>query len=235
MNGVAATVAAADARRGTLALVVMAGCGRIGFGDDNVTGDCQRLPIIYRDFLDSHPDFGFVNAVLDPNIVAVQLGDDGLPSFDQSGTHPSINSASSFLDWYRDRPENKRVDDVLERTGDSYGSAAFFPLDGLGFATDPMAHNYLFTALTRGRFVVEPGQTLMLSSDDDAWLFVNRRLAIDLGGVHVVDSRTFAIDDLGLDAGMTVDVDLFYAERGPVEAQLILQLGGIGCLTGRRY
>jgi fibro-slime domain-containing protein len=57
-----------------------------------------------------------------------------------------------------------------------------------------------------------------VTSDDDAWAFINGHLAIDMGGLHssLTDSVTLTpatASNLGLVDGGTYTLDVFKAER----------------------
>jgi fibro-slime domain-containing protein len=85
------------------------------------------------------------------------------------------------------------------------GSPVWFPADGLtpfspsSTATIPgyydpawpiesgsPMHNFSFTTEVRFWFKYDASQTytLSISGDDDIWVFVNKRLAVDMGGIH---------------------------------------------------
>jgi fibro-slime domain-containing protein len=66
-------------------------------------------------------------------------------------------------------------------------------------------------------FPYRGGEVFTFKGDDDVWLFVNGRLAIDLGGVHGVMTGTVDLDQsaasLGITPGQTYRMDIFHAER----------------------
>lgn len=154
-----------------------------------------------------------------------------------------IESALTFADWYNDVPgTNETIESTLELTEsgtgtyvfDSAGTPGFFPLDGLGFNEQTQGHNYHFTTEAHMRFGYQAGQTFTFSGDDDLWIFVNDKLALDLGGLHGPLTATLDFDAqaaaLGIIAGNTYNMDIFHAERHTSASNFRIETN-ISCFT----
>ena len=61
--------------------------------------------------------------------------------------------------------------------------------------------NYSFTSELRYFFQYKGGETLTFSGDDDVWVYVNGRLAVDIGGLHSQKNGQVLLGDDGSGAG----------------------------------
>ncbi|WP_244923988.1 DUF4215 domain-containing protein [Enhygromyxa salina] len=94
-------------------------------------------------------------------------------------------------------------------------------------------HNFHFTTEVVYWFQYNAATTAQLdfTGDDDVWVFVNRRLAVDLGGVHVPESGSVTINaasagTYGLTDGEVYQIVVFHAERKQDGSSFRLTLDG---------
>lgn len=101
--------------------------------------------------------------------------------------------------------------------------SGFEGVDGSGKYSNKAFHNYGLSMKIQANFVYVPGQYFEFLGDDDVWVFIDGRLAVDIGGVHDRRSRAVNLDTIGrstgdtLVPGETYNFDIFYTERYKVE------------------
>jgi fibro-slime domain-containing protein len=221
---------------------ILAACGGNGGGgggggdDDNdgvdaplLTG-CGVLNASIRDFTVAHPDFEKVIGVAEQGIMRDQLDADHKPVYARAGASGSVSGPDSFNQWYRDVPGvNQRIEVQLPMVENPPGTYTFddqdfFPIDGRGLGGEVMGHNYLFTTEVQASFTYRGGERFLFNGDDDVFVFINDRLALDLGGVHEAQEAEIDFDakaaQLGIQVGNTYSFSLFHAERHTVESHM---------------
>jgi fibro-slime domain-containing protein len=84
---------------------------------------------------------------------------------------------------------------------------------GSGFHLDTCMHNYSFAMKISTQFKYAKGQSFEIIGDDDFWIFINNKLALDYGGIHDKIEGAINLDTLGLKEGNVYPFHIFYAER----------------------
>jgi fibro-slime domain-containing protein len=182
----------------------------------------------------------------DRGIVQMMLGTDGKPVYQTATpTTATTHGKADFDEWYNDvAGMNIDVPYPIPLTADGdaglYGydslvsgvplsatnaTNEFFPIDdgtkyATAFGNQGKPHNYSFTTEIHTVFTYGGGETFSFSGDDDVFVFINKVLAIDLGGVHNREMMSVALDSLGLVKGQEYPLDLFGAERHTTESNV---------------
>ncbi len=192
------------------------------------------LTATIRDFHNSFPDMDH-DGIAETGIVADTLGSDDKPVYAHDGPTATVSGPDSFNQWYRDVPGvNVSTTMAIPLSASSaqpdvygYRNTSFFPIDNQLFGNEGLAHNYSFTAEIATFFHYNGGETFTFSGDDDVFVFINRTLAIDLGGIHSSLSASVDLDQqaarLGIAKGGVYSMHIFFAERHPVGSDFVLQ------------
>ncbi|MDX2051518.1 MAG: DUF4215 domain-containing protein [Polyangiaceae bacterium] len=204
-----------------------------------------------------HPDFeeyagdarttGLVNATLGADGKPVYTGrcEVGSPNIGNEARCPydeQTTNKAAFDQWYRDVPAvNMTYVQKLTLTRQPNGTYlfpddTFFPLDGRGWVAQNKedvyeTHNFGFTSEIIYWFEYKGGEVLSFTGDDDVWVFINGKLAVDIGGLHGPDTQSVTLNatkamQLGLTVGNVYEVVLFHAERHTFLSTFNLTLAG---------
>jgi len=223
-------------------------------GSNGDGGSCMpNLTGRLRDFVNkpgfmpsSALDDDFENEIGDDRgMVETDLGSDLKPVYahGDAGT-ATTHGATQFDWWYRDTTgKNIAYAFTVPLTAgaggvQSYDNQEFFPLDGRGWndeyvADDGKLHNFSFTFELHTTFGYKGGEVFTFIGDDDVFVFINKKLVVDLGGVHGAETKSITLDTLATDdasktpvpltVGTTYGLDIFYNERHTVSSHFRME------------
>ncbi len=144
-----------------------------------------------------------------------------------------VQNAQTFAQWWEDAPgvNLSSVCDLTFRLEESTGNyvfnsatdpeygplGGFFPIDNelYGNSGGVPDHNFHFTFEAHGTFTYDEDadQFFHFKGDDDVWVFIDKKLAIDLGGVHMQQEQYIDLNRMGLVDGEEYSIDFYFAER----------------------
>jgi fibro-slime domain-containing protein len=112
-----------------------------------------------------------------------------------------------------------------------YDATATWPFD-LDAAGNKRLHNFSFTSEVRYWFLYDKTKTYTLDfvGDDDVWVFINKKLAVDLGGIHTPVDGSIVIGANG--NGTTTVTATYPLSPPPVAAH---QATTLGLQNGQAY
>jgi fibro-slime domain-containing protein len=197
------------------------------------------LRAVARDFTQAHIDFGEEKPKpwKDPGLyqgqVLPDIGADRKPVINPN--RDPTNVIEKFDDWYRSVEGVNApyvMDFWLQPDPNNEGfylfdSENFFPLDQHNLwpddvqkgGSDDKLHNFLFTIELHTAFEYKGGEVFTFRGDDDVFVFINGKLAVDIGGIHGPIEGSVNLDEkaaaLGITKGNVYTLDLFQAERNP--------------------
>ncbi len=209
-------------------------------GSGGAPPDCgSDLTGLIRDFKQSHPDFEYTIGN-DLGIVTPALGPDGKPVYAGNPNTPTTTGKANFDQWYRDVQDVNQKSELaipLTDVGNGffvYESNAFFPIDDKSWGNEGHVHNYHFTFELHTEFKYEGGEVFSFTGDDDLFVYINKKLALNLGGVHGAQNASVDLDmsaaTLGIVKGQTYPLDFFFAERHTSESNFKIETT-IACIT----
>lgn len=233
-----------EGNNGGISFASSSGTGGAGGGMSEKCVDTLTMRV--RDFSQANadfqwsgdPNFGQIVGVR-PGILAPDLAKQPDGSYkpvyvagpDVSPTGPNyapFTGAANFDTWYRDTPGTNYATNVqlpLTTVGNSlvYDNADFHPIGpdfgfgSEGFDLNGVPNNWHFTTEALASFRYQGGEVFTFRGDDDIWIYINHKLAIDLGGLHGPEQGSVDLDqkaaDLGLVKGQLYDLQVFHAER----------------------
>ncbi len=143
----------------------------------------------------------------------------------------AVTSSTTFAQWYREilgvnLATSHSITLTLNGSGVyEYLNAAFYPIDGQLFGNEGDANNNYFTYRVDGDFTYTGcgDQFIEFMGADDAWIYIDGGMVIDLGGIVALTDQRIDLDRLGLVDGEEYTMELFFAHRADGGSQFNLR------------
>ena len=165
---------------------------------------------------------GYYNKEIEEGIVDYNLGEDYLPVAKGGSLTPN-RGLTDLTRWF-DEVDGKSANYIGNLKLDykamgaefSFYQNEFYPLDEVEFSQGDVVnedgHNHLFTMNFVVPFTVlkSGNEGFEITADDDTFVFVGDKLAIDMGGIHDATTGRFTINEKGEVYASTQDESLAY-------------------------
>ena len=167
---------------------------------------------------------GYSAQGVEEGTVDYYLGEDGLPVAN-GGKLLANRGISQMGRWWttvaeksHEHPGILKLKYNAAEAEFSYKAEEFYPLDKLTFSDEDAVnvdgHNHLFTMRVDVPMEVSAkgDEEFEITADDDTYVYVNNRLALDMGGIHRAETGKFIITREGeVYTGVGEGVDLAYS------------------------
>ena len=198
---------------------------------------------------------GYNNTRIEQGLASYELNDQYLPS---AVTGRLLSNRGIDMTRWFDSVEGKSVGYAgaleLRFDGDQtaflFDERSFYPLDDVSFSDGDIVnkdgHNHLFTMSFAVPFTVLASGTegFTIEADDDTFVYIDNKLAIDMGGIHSaaigrinirengevytgVDDESLAYSGINVSVGEGAIIRVFHADRDSRESELSLKLVGM--------
>lgn len=158
-----------------------------------------------------------------------------VPTYDKLVLKKQSDGSYSFDSSEKVNYNNTDQSIINDSAGELRGG--LFPLNGLGFDAGKTDKNFAYTLESNGKFVYHKGEELYFdfNGDDDVYLFINKKLALDIGGAHTAKRDKVELESkctigdytdktwaeyLGLQEGKIYDFNFFYMERHTTQSNM---------------
>ncbi len=160
-------------------------------------------------------------------------------TFGSAGT-AGITDSGSFSQWFRDElGTNQATSHTISLQRDAGGvyeylTNDFYPIDDRLMGNEGDFNNNFFTYTFSASFTYDQctSQFFEFASNDDAWVFINDSLVVDLGGTATPERQYVDLDRMGLVHGQVYTLDFFFAHRRDVFGSLFHMRTNIPLTTG---